>query len=623
MTRGRKIRRSQLIQQFGVGAIYDYDGESLVACDTSKWMTSWGTPHGDEINLWRLAKSLEVDCFYSPPIAPSSRGPTNGDEQIDPRKTILFERFPKWLFCSNSRCEKLQHYVYQYEDGDLPKCISCKSKLVPVRFVQICPQGHLQDVPWDYWLHQCCSKNEKQKNCNHKTHLKWSSGSKGGGSLYNVVITCDKCGAKGTIGDLKNLPVLPWKCKGRQPWQTTDHECNGCRVNGERAVKVTQRGAANVWHGEVKSALDIPPAALWINRSNETEWGNNREFVELLTKARTDENWRDGLRPFIDQIAFDYDQDTQVIIDDIASRLRSVQANEETIETVDDLRRGEFNALCNPPEQHDVRDDFIAEVTDLTTVSPDEFGRDAKHAECILSSIECVTVARRIREVRALCGFSREDPGNPLIPPDLTGDLGWLPAVEVFGEGIFVAFKERFITDWIDDNENFINQRIQGMQQRHTKSMSAEWLPAPSPRLVALHTLAHLMLRQLSFECGYGSSSLKEIVYHSDGPKHPMAGVLIHTTENDSEGSLGGLAEQGDPRRLISVMITAIRRSQWCSNDPICSEMPCQGRDGLNKAACHACALVAETSCQYGNVLLDRQLLIQHNGLFPSFASTI
>lgn len=35
-----------------------------------------------------------------------------------------------------------------------------------------------------------------------------------------------------------------------------------------------------------------------------------------------------------------------------------------------------------------------------------------------------------------------------------------------------------------------------------------------------------------------------------------------------------------------------------------------QGSSQLNLSACHGCALVSETSCETGNRLLDRQLLL-------------
>lgn len=44
-------------------------------------------------------------------------------------------------------------------------------------------------------------------------------------------------------------------------------------------------------------------------------------------------------------------------------------------------------------------------------------------------------------------------------------------------------------------------------------------------------------------------------------------------------------------------------------SDPLCGESDGQGVDALNLAACHACVLVSETSCEKRNTLLDRGLV--------------
>ena len=59
-----------------------------------------------------------------------------------------------------------------------------------------------------------------------------------------------------------------------------------------------------------------------------------------------------------------------------------------------------------------------------------------------------------------------------------------------------------------------------------------------SPKFILLHTLAHLLINQLSFDCGYGSSSLRERLYCDiEDNSFPMTGVLIYTASGDSEGT--------------------------------------------------------------------------------------
>ena len=86
-----------------------------------------------------------------------------------------------------------------------------------------------------------------------------------------------------------------------------------------------------------------------------------------------------------------------------------------------------------------------------------------------------------------------------------------------------------------------------------------------------------------------------------------MAGILIYVAVPDEEGSLGGLMELAETAKVPAPLDS--RHSNpppGALFDPVCSEQEGHGPDLLNRAACHACALVPETSCAYGNVLLDR-----------------
>ncbi len=132
--------------------------------------------------------------------------------------------------------------------------------------------------------------------------------------------------------------------------------------------------------------------------------------------------------------------------------------------------------------------------------------------------------------------------------------------------------------------------------------------PELSPHFVLLHTLAHLLIRQLSFESGYTTASLRERIYAR--PEQDQYGVLVYTAAGDAEGTLGGLVRQGEPPRLAETLLRMTESAAWCSADPLCAEHTGQGFGNLNRAACHACALLPETSCEAGNSLLDRALVI-------------
>ena len=127
-----------------------------------------------------------------------------------------------------------------------------------------------------------------------------------------------------------------------------------------------------------------------------------------------------------------------------------------------------------------------------------------------------------------------------------------------------------------------------------------------TPRLLLIHTLAHALISQWSLDCGYPAASLRESLYVSD----EMCGLHDYTATSDSAGSLGGVVAQANPERLASSFVESLSRMAWCSADPLCIEIDAQGVDGLNLAACHACALLPEVSCEEMNVFLDRGLLI-------------
>ena len=120
-------------------------------------------------------------------------------------------------------------------------------------------------------------------------------------------------------------------------------------------------------------------------------------------------------------------------------------------------------------------------------------------------------------------------------------------------------------------------------------------------------------MNQLTFECGYGSASLRERLFVSTAPRADMVGLLIYTAAGDAEGTLGGLVRMGKPGNVEPVIRRALARAQWCSADPVCMELGTsggQGPDSSNLAACHNCGLAPETSCEEFNRFLDRGLVV-------------
>ncbi|MFD6414875.1 DrmB family protein [Streptomyces sp. NPDC060194] len=238
--------------------------------------------------------------------------------------------------------------------------------------------------------------------------------------------------------------------------------------------------------------------------------------------------------------------------------------------------------------------------------------------------IDGVVLADRLREVRALTGFRRHSLTGALVPSDTSGRLRWLPATEVYGEGIVLSLDEQRLTAWEADPR--VRAHVQGVRADLDVSFRGEQLAETagdelSPRFVLLHTLAHLLIRQLSFESGYTTASLRERVYGR--PEYQQRGLLVYTATGDAEGTLGGLVRQGEAPHLAETLLRMLEAAAWCSADPLCVEHSGQGFGNLNRAACHACTLLPETSCQTGNTLLDRALLVGSDHVPGYFADVL
>ena len=232
--------------------------------------------------------------------------------------------------------------------------------------------------------------------------------------------------------------------------------------------------------------------------------------------------------------------------------------------------------------------------------------------------IDSVRVLDRLREVNALIGFTRID-----APEEFTdnrnsnrailtkGTPTWIPANEVHGEGIFIVFNENEVEKWESKLE--ITERSKNLKKGYIQWRIARRLDPnngyPPERYTMIHTLSHLLIRELALECGYNAASIRERVYASYG-EVKMAGVLIYTAAADSDGTLGGLAEMGKPENLGRMLTLALNRARICSSDPLCSEHDPSEDRSLHQAACHACSFVSETSCEKGNRFLDRSYLI-------------
>ena len=195
---------------------------------------------------------------------------------------------------------------------------------------------------------------------------------------------------------------------------------------------------------------------------------------------------------------------------------------------------------------------------------------------------------------------------SDVTPAALSESPRWFPAVENRGEGVFLELDADKVRAW--EKRHGPEQRIASLREGHDRWRQdrEKSNPYPGGPYILLHTLSHLLIRSLSLDCGYPASSIRERIYVEGG----SYGLLLFTAGPDAEGTLGGLVQQA--HRMETHLTRTLRMADLCSNDPVCSEHGPEDPEErhLHGAACHACTLVAETSCEMRNEYLDRALVV-------------
>ena len=594
----KPMRRSGLISPWGVGAIVPFpNDESLMIAGLDAWRYISVEPF--LIKDERLAKRLGVkELRWPPDFRDAKSDPENAN------LTIPAVRFPRWHYCPF--CGGMQYAspfstqpvcdAYQWEHGR--KCDpdwKYKNKLIPERFVVVCPEGHIDDFPVAEWLHYDSEHKYDPNTC----RIRRSTGGTSA-ALTGVRYECS-CGANKSIAGAVlpgALDRIGYKCKASKPWlgisEDKDNPC-GC---DPKELKVLQRGASNVWFAIPVSSIYIP---------------TDEEGISRKIKAAVDDcfSYVSGHRVNgeLDRTILEFTADKyKVNVDELTDAInKKINNTEDLPEVSQTMSEDEYR---------------YAEYKMLTKTS----GGDALDFHCFNYPIEqyypeiqplfkSISLVKKLRETRAFVGFTRLQPSSQVdIRKEKEklrlGRESWLPAIEVFGEGIFFEFNKNALDSWASSQQ--VKTRIDMMNRAFRNSFLGKGSNGSlRPEFVLLHTFAHLLINQLSYECGYGSSSLKERIYcEKCSDNNKMCGVLIYTASGDSEGSLGGLVRQGETGRLEDTIIAAIKNAEWCSSDPICIESPGQGPDSCNLAACHNCALLPETCCELGNRLLDRGLVV-------------
>ena len=605
-----ELRPSQALTTFGIGSIIDLPNLSVMVMGLEDWPLKDTVEIGEQRLLASVKEVLgqQVKSLRSAPVVPDAYQVNQFDTSA--LVGIPVAPFPRWMVCPYDKCRRLapltsgKSGLFKLETPYRTDQIryvhaNCTKPgkpptVVPARFILACKNGHFDDFPWKTYVHR------GPNDCSGGLKLIETSAT---GEAASIFVKCEACGATRPMSDafLKDWIDRP-VCKARRP-HLRDHDEAGCKApNGQdMRMEPMLQGASNSWFGITLSALAIPPkGADEIAKIVDEQWTNlhdvesEREIEKLLPKVPS-------MRDLYDYTPAEIWQAVQ------AKKTAVPKENGEPT----DLKTPEWEVFINPGSAEKGRD------FQLRIAAPPK--RYAKYFEKIV-------LAERLREVRALVGFSRiespSDYDNPAaFPANQRARLSrtqptWVPASEIRGEGLFFHFKEDEIQKWVKKaaiktlHDVFLEAH---MRWRIARKLEPPKEFYPDVRFVLLHSFAHALIRQLAVECGYTTASLRERIYSrnpgEDGPE--MAGVLIYTAAPDSEGTLGGLVSLGKPETLERHLDQALDNMRLCASDPLCAEHhPYHEGNTLHAASCHACLFAPETSCERGNKYLDRAVLV-------------
>lgn len=594
-----RIRLSHLLRECSVGAIVSDGADSLmVVQDISTWDRPGSNPLDREIRyVERVRSALGIEqALCSPPHATERDGTTLG--------WIPALKFPTWMRCLSCgllhpapwRGRKGAHGCWGREE----ESHACSGRLEQVPWVLVHDEGYLADVPWHDLAH-ADARDPQRRQCRpdwREPYLRLSDTPAG------RRITCDRCKSS----EILRSGSLPRTAFPSGEWQQPWFRERPAQSPAEPAW-VMDINDVRVHYPITRTALVIPPESR-IRRGTVLD----RLYGSARSQGRI-RNARNSLarKAAVRQLATEY-RCTPAQVEAALAKIDVGYPLYDRKITDGDLMADEYRALCERIPDLREDEDFVAEHhSDEWRALRD--GLDAGGMRRVASTVSRLVAVNRLKEIMVLKGFQRA--GGRVTPPDLTGESNWLPALELYGEGIFFTLDEAILQRW--EAGKALQQRADAFAQRydHRNGQAApEGHVEVSPRFLLCHTLAHLIIRRLDAEAGYAAAALKERIYSRTG-KEPMAGILIYVAVADEEGSLGGLMEMAKPERFLRLLTAAFEAASWCSMDPVCAEQEGHGPDLLNRAACHACALVPEPSCPIGNVLLDRAFV---HGAAPDIA---
>ena len=568
------IRASQFVTTWGPGAILEgQEGPRLIPrADIGLFHRRPGLrPEDYEIRNRRATSVLgERSRVF--------RLPSNAELRESPDKPLYSTRpFPGWSQCP-------EHDRLYRSEG---KCPSCPRKDVTnsraSRFVVACLNGHLDDVDWD-------SVVKHAAGCHPGGWYLWKGE---GGPLSQIQIECPDCGGKANLGRAYSTD---WPCSGRFPErEATPTSPHGCDCN--RRARFIQRQATHLRIPEVRSLFTIPPAYTQLHNLLQIDsirgaWAWQPPASAADLRSLLDKLVEGGVLVHTtrDEILLHPWDEVQRAHDELGPPRAITPA-----EPADEEFRGLIGASVRgvPPVTGSPPSSKVLFEVKQSAIRKGVKGPGG-HA------FRVVPVSR-LNVVIVQTGYRRQPVPDTQDATSTVVDCGfldgqgksWYPGAELMGEGLFLMpdndRAELPLNDRAPDDWKTVYPGATGRQ---------------TPEFVWWHTLSHLLLRVLAVDSGYSAASIRERVYVSGAAS---GGVILYSVQPGADGTLGGLVSlAGSFGRLLG---RATELAETCSNDPLCSERRIAAA-GHSGAACYACLLASETSCEDRNMWLDRHVLL-------------
>lgn len=588
------VRLSHLLRHCSVGAIVRGPDYLMTVKDIREWTGKNGViagriiPYVDGV---RAALGISQE-LREPPIA------TELENGFIDGVCIPAMRFPSWMRCPNPKCGLLYYQPWRSQPQGKPRCKHCEKHVVleQVPWILAHPDGHMNDVPWHFLAHHAAARKREQQQCRadwKEPYLRLTDE-----GVSHRRLHCNRCSATSFFDSSIRIPYGNTR---RQPWiKDAPETIDGTSGDQAENAFVLEINDARVHASQTCNALVIPPESRIRKGAVVDRLYQSSQRLQQLEQAKTPLARKGTLKTLAAELRCTISE-----IDDAWKKIRKGYPLYGKNITPGILLENEYQALLDKIPDIFEDEDFVTRHLTVTWKAMLADLPAGARSRKIVNVVSHLISVDRLKEIQVLKGFQRL--GGNLTPPDIVGRSTWLPAVELYGEGIFFTLEEKILAAW--EKIPCLQARTIEFHRRYKKAgLQFDSDLQVSSRFLLLHTLAHLLIRQLETEAGYPAASLKERIYCTSGGAS-MSGILVYVAVPDVVGSLGGLAELAEPRRFLLLLSSVFDHAEWCSLDPVCSEHDGQGPNLLNRAACHACVLVPEPSCAYGNVLLDRTFI--------------